>query len=48
VQFIAKTFGPDGPLVDGEAWTKRVDSLLDEVLWYAAALKAARAGPVQA
>jgi NAD(P)H-dependent FMN reductase len=48
VQFIAKTFGPDGPLVDAEAWQKRVDSVIDEVLWYAEALKAARAGPVQA
>jgi NAD(P)H-dependent FMN reductase len=48
VQFITKTFGPQGPLVDAEAWTKRVDSFLDEVLWYAEALKAARAGPVQA
>ncbi|MEK6976613.1 MAG: NADPH-dependent FMN reductase [Candidatus Thermoplasmatota archaeon] len=48
VQFIGKTFGPDGPLVEAEAWTKRVDSFLDEVLWYAEALKAARAGPVQA
>ena len=48
VQFIGKTFGPEGPLVDAEAWTKRIDSFLDETLWYAEALKAARAGPVQA
>lgn len=48
VQFIAKTFGAAGPLVDAEAWQKRVDSFLDEVTWYAEALKAARAGPVQA
>ena len=48
VQFIGKTFGPEGPLVDAEAWRKRIDSLLDEVAWYAEALKAARAGPVQA
>ena len=48
VQFITKTFGPKGPLVDAEAWTKRIDVFLDEVLWYAEALKAARAGPVQA
>ena len=48
VQSIATTFGPEGPLVDGEAWTKRIDGFLDEVLWYAEALKAARAGPVQA
>jgi NAD(P)H-dependent FMN reductase len=48
VQFITKTFGPEGPRVDAEAWTKRIDSFLDEVLWYAEALKAARAGPVQA
>ena len=48
VQSIAKTFGPAGPLVDAEAWTRRVDGFLDEVLWYAEALKAARAGPVRA
>lgn len=48
VQFITKTFGPDGPLVEAEAWTKRIDSFLDEVMWYAEALTAARAGPVQA
>lgn len=48
VQFITKTFGPQGPLVDAEAWTKRIDHFLEEVLWYAEALKAARAGPVQA
>lgn len=48
VQFVAKTFGPEGPLVDAEGWTKRIDRFLDEVLWYAEALKAARAGPVQA
>lgn len=48
IQFVAKTFGPGGPLVDAEDWTKRIDRFLDEVLWYAEALKAARAGPVQA
>lgn len=48
VQFIAKTFGPSGPLVDAEAWRKRIDSFLDEVAWYCEALKGARAGPVQA
>lgn len=48
VQFITKTFGPQGPVVDAEAWTKRIDHFLDDVLWYAEALKAARAGPVQA
>ena len=48
VQFITKTFGPQGPLVDEEAWTKRIDHFLDDVLWYAEALKASRAGPVQA
>jgi NAD(P)H-dependent FMN reductase len=47
VQSVGKTFGPDGPLVDVEAWTNRIDRFLDEVLWYAEALKAARAGPVQ-
>ena len=48
VQSIAKTFGPVGPLVDADAWQTRIDRFLDEVLWYAEALKAARAGPVQA
>ncbi|HJQ93264.1 MAG TPA: NAD(P)H-dependent oxidoreductase [Candidatus Thermoplasmatota archaeon] len=48
VQSIGKAFGPEGPLADAEAWRKRIDSFLDEVLWYAEALKAARAGPVQA
>lgn len=48
VQSIAKTFGPQGPLVDAADWTRRVDGFLDEVVWYAEALKAARAGPVQA
>lgn len=45
VQAIAKTFGPAGPLVDEADWIKRVDRFLDEVLWYAEALKAARATP---
>jgi NAD(P)H-dependent FMN reductase len=48
VQGIGKTFGPDGPLVDADSWTTRIDRFLDEVVWYAEALKAARAGPVQA
>lgn len=48
VQAIGKTFGPAGPLADAEDWTRRIDGFLDEVLWYAEALKAARAGPVQA
>ena len=48
VQAIAKTFGPDGPLVEPDVWQKRVDGFLDEMLWYEEALKAARAGPVQA
>lgn len=48
VQSIAKAFGPEGPLADGEAWTRRIDGFLDEVCWYAEALKAGRAGPVPA
>lgn len=48
VQAIGKTFGPAGPLVDADDWARRVDGFLDEVLWYAEALKAARAGPVPA
>lgn len=48
VQYIQRTFGPQGPLVDAADWTKRIDGFLDDVLWYAEALKAARAGPVRA
>lgn len=48
VQQVGKTFGPAGPLVEGDTWQRRVDGFLDEVVWYAEALKAARAGPVQA
>jgi hypothetical protein len=48
VQFIGKTFGPEGPKVDAEAWRTRIDHFLDDVLWYAEALKGARAGPVPA
>jgi len=48
VQFIHKTFGPAGPLVDAAAWQTRIDHFLDDVLWYAEVLKAARAGPVPA
>jgi NAD(P)H-dependent FMN reductase len=47
VQYVSKAFGPEGPLVDAEAWTTRFDRFIDETLWYAEALKAARAGPVQ-
>lgn len=41
VQFVAKEFTDDGP-VDEEKWAKRVDRMLDELAWYARALKAAR------
>lgn len=40
---VDKAFGPDGPASDGEAWTKRLDKLLDELVFYAEALKPARA-----
>ncbi|MES2154155.1 MAG: NAD(P)H-dependent oxidoreductase [bacterium] len=42
VQGISRTFGPDGPLVDKDAWDKRIDKFLGDVEWYARALKAAR------
>lgn len=38
---VGDEFGPDGPK-DVEAWTRRVDGLLDETLWYANALGTAR------
>lgn len=41
VQFVAKTWGPDGP-TDGADWGARFDKLIDELAWYARALKAAR------
>lgn len=45
IQSIGKTWNEHGPLADAEAWAKRVDGLLDELAWYAGALKAARASP---
>jgi NAD(P)H-dependent FMN reductase len=45
---VQRTFGPGGPLADPEDWRRRVDGFLDEVVWYAEALRAARAGPVPA
>lgn len=41
VQFVGKTWGPDGP-TDGVDWGPRFDKLLDELTWYARALQAAR------
>ena len=43
VQGVSKAFGPDGPVADRADWERRVDHFLDEVLWYAGALKPARA-----
>lgn len=43
VQWVAKTFGPEGPLAEPEEWAKRADHLLAEFEWYAKALQAARA-----
>lgn len=40
---IQKTFTASGPISNGEDWARRVDRVLDEVIWYAGALKAARA-----
>lgn len=45
VPHVAKAFGPDGPLAEPEEWAKRVDSFLDQVEWYAKALKVARQAP---
>jgi len=39
---VEKSFGPDGPTADRESWERRVDKFLDDVEWYAKALKAAR------
>lgn len=41
VQFVQKEFTDDGPH-DAEKWAGRVDKLLDDVEWYARALKPAR------
>ena len=43
VPFVQKEFTEDGP-VDEEKWAKRVDRMLDELEWYARALRAARSG----
>lgn len=42
VPHVAKAFGKDGPLAERQEWAKRIDSFLDQVEWYAKALKAAR------
>jgi NAD(P)H-dependent FMN reductase len=44
VPAISRAFGPDGPAADRDDWERRTDRFLDEVLWYARALRAARAG----
>ena len=41
VPFVQKEFTEDGPN-DADKWAGRVDALLDEVEWYARALKPAR------
>lgn len=43
VQSVAKELGPDGAFLDPAKWDARFDRLLDEVEWYARALKTARA-----
>jgi NAD(P)H-dependent FMN reductase len=42
VQYVGKTFGEDGPLAETAEWERRVDKFLDEVEWYARALRVAR------
>lgn len=42
VPHVGKSFGPQGPLSEPDEWPKRVDKFLDEVVWYATALKPAR------
>jgi NAD(P)H-dependent FMN reductase len=42
VQAVAKEQGPDGAFLDPQKWDGRFDKMLDEVEWYARALKAAR------
>lgn len=41
VQFVGKTWTPEGP-AEPEVWGPRFDQLFDELVWYAAALRAAR------
>lgn len=42
VQFVAKEQGPDGAFLEPEKWDHRFDKLLEELEWYARALKRAR------
>jgi NAD(P)H-dependent FMN reductase len=42
VPHVGRAFGPDGPTAEAEEWNKRIDSFLEQVEWYARALKAAR------
>ncbi len=42
VQFVAKELGPDGGLLEPAKWDARFDKLVDEVAWYARALRTAR------
>jgi NAD(P)H-dependent FMN reductase len=44
VPHVGKAFGPEGPLEDEEKWAERVDGFLDEVAWYARALRRERLG----
>ena len=46
VPFVAKSFGPDGPLSERDEWAKRADRVLDELVWYAVALKQGRSGTI--
>ncbi|HEX2022090.1 MAG TPA: NADPH-dependent FMN reductase [Candidatus Thermoplasmatota archaeon] len=46
VQQVTKAFNDEGPVADAQDWERRVDRFLDEVAWYARALKAGRAGAV--
>lgn len=41
---VGKAFGPEGPQEDAAKWAERVDAFLDEVAWYARALRRERLG----
>ena len=43
VREVDKAFGPSGPNADHPDWERRLDKVLDELMFYAEALKPARA-----
>lgn len=42
VQNVGRTFNAEGPIADQVDWDKRIDGLLEQLEWYAKALKPAR------